>query len=524
VNFKKYIAELKRRNVFRSAITYLVIAWLIAQVSAIVLPAFNAPHYFMKTLIFILIIGFPISLIFAWIYELSPKGIKKIKNVEVAQFKDEPLKNQLNNDNKKLVVLPFQNTSLDNDSNYFSDGLTEEIIIRLSGIKELDIASRSTSMRYRDSELDIVSLGRELNARYLLQGTVRKFKNDLKISIALIDVEKDAQLWADIYHGKIEDVFGIQEQVSKKIVKSLQLKLTPKEKVALSKRATMNSDAYDANLRAREFLFRYTKSYLLLAIDLFQNAIDLDSKYAAAYAGMAEACALLYETHDKNLKWIIKAEESSLKALIYEPASSEAYSALGLVYYNKNLPKEALIAAEKAISFDPDNFFAYWVRGRLYRVMDRDYEAVFDFNKVLELNGDFHSPYGDLQMAYETLQDKKNLQATVERAVLFYPNYLLHHPDDSRAHQFYAFTLKRLGRLEEAKKEMQKGIEQNPNDPIIVYNAACFYALIDDKKVAIENLKKAMSNGFENYNYLKHDPDLNSLQKEPDFVALMQGK
>jgi len=524
VNFKKYIAELKRRNVFRTAITYLIVAWLIAQVSSIVLPAFNAPHYLMKTFIFILIIGFPVSLVFAWVYELSAKGIKKIKNVEEEKLNSEHPNHKPNNDNKKLVVLPFQNLSSDNDSNYFSDGLTEEIIIRLSGIKELDIASRSTSMRYRDSELDIVSLGQELNANFLLQGTVRKLKHDLKISTALIDVEKDAQLWAEIYHGKIEDVFGIQEQVAKKIVKSLQLKLTPKEKVALGKRATMNTDAHDANLRAREFLFRYTKTYLLLAIDLFQNAIDSDSKYAAAYAGMAEACALLYETHDKNLKWITKAEESSLKALIYDPSSSEAYSALGLVYYNKNLPKEALIATEKAIAFDPDNFFAYWVRGRLYRVMERDAEAVFDFNKVLELNGDFHSPYGDLQMAYQTLHDEKNLQDTIERAELFYPTYLLHHPDDSRAHQFYAFTLKRLGRLEEAKKEMHKGIEQNPNDPIIVYNAACFYALIDDKPAAIENLKKAMENGFENYNYLKHDPDLSCLQKEPDFLALMKGK
>ena len=524
MNFKKYIAEFKRRNVFRSAITYLLVAWVIAQVFAIVLPAFNAPKYFMKTLIFILIIGFPISLFFAWVYELSPKGIKKFRNVDSEKLNAEQPKNQLNTNNKKLVVLPFQNTSTDNDSNYFSDGLTEEIIIRLSGIKELDVASRSTSMRYRDSELDIVSLGRELKAGYLLQGTVRKFKDELKIATALIDVEKDTQLWADIYHGKIEDVFGIQEQVSKKIVNSLQLKLTPKEKVALGKRATMNSDAYDANLRAREFLFRYTKSYLLLAIDLFQNAIDLDPKYAAAYAGMAEACSLLYETHDKNSKWIKKAEEASVIALIYDPASSEAYSALGLVYYNKNLPKEALEATEKAISFDPDNFFAYWVRGRLYRVMERDAEAVFDFNKVLELNGDFHSPYGDLQMAYETLHDKKNLQETVERAALFYPTYLLHHPDDSRAHQFYAFTLKRLGRLEEAKIEMQKGIEQNPNDPIIVYNAACFYALIDDKKAAVENLKKAIDNGFENYNYIKHDPDINSLKEEPDFIALMKGK
>ena len=522
MNFKKYIAELKRRNVLKKAITYLVVAWVIAQVSSIVLPAFNAPPYLMKTLIFILIIGFPVSLVFAWLYHFSVKGIKKNKNGEELKLNTELSKHTSKNDNKKLVVLPFQNLSLDNDNNYFSDGLTEEIIIRLSGIKELDIASRSTSMRYRDSVLDVVTLGQELNASFLLQGTVRKMNNDLKISTALIDVEKDAQLWAEIYHGEIKDVFGIQEQVAKKIVKSLQLKLTPKEKVALGKRATMNSEAYDANLRARDFLFRYTKTYLLLAIELFQNAIDLDPKYAAAYAGMAEACALLYETHDKNLKWIKKAEESSLKALIYDSTSSEAYSSLGLVYYNKNLPKEALIATEKAITFDPENFFAYWVRGRLYRVMERDAEAVFDFNKVLELNGDFHSPYGDLQMAYETLHDEKNLQDIIERAQLFYPTYLLHHPDDSRAHQFYAFTLKRLDRLEEAKNEMRKGIEQNPNDPIIVYNAACFYALIDDKPAAIENLKKAMENGFENYNYLKHDPDLNCLQNEPDFQALMK--
>ena len=239
---------------------------------------------------------------------------------------------------------------------------------------------------------------------------------------------------------------------------------------------------------------------------------------------MSEACALLYETHDKNLKWIKKAEESSLKALIYHPTSSEAYSALGLVYYNKNLLNEALIASQKAISFDPDNFFAYWVRGRLFRLMDRDSDALIDFNKVLDLNGNFHSPYGDLQMVYETLHDKKNLQDTIERAALFYPSYLMHHPDDSRAHQFYAFTLKRLGRIEEAKKEMNKGIEQNPNDPIIIYNAACFYALIDDKASAIENLKKAIDSGFENYAYLKNDPDLCSLQNESDFIALIQGK
>jgi len=300
--------------------------------------------------------------------------------------------------------------------------------------------------------------------------------------------------------------------------------LSPKEKVALGKRATTNSDAFDANLRAREFLFRYTESYILLSIDLFQKAVDIDSKYAAAYAGMSEAYALLYETHDKKLIWLEKAEETALKALIYDPGSSEAYSALGLVYYNKNSLDEALIAVQKAISFDPDNFFAYWIRGRLYRMKDRDSEAIIDFNKVLEINGDFHSAYGDLQMSYEKLEDKENLQDTIQRAALFYPDYLLHNPEDARAHQFYAFTLERLGRRKEAKIEMRKGIEINPNDLIIIYNAACFYALIGDKTASIENLKKAIDNGFGNYEYIKHDPDLYSLKKEPDFIELIQGK
>ncbi|PTM02452.1 MAG: hypothetical protein DA407_15195, partial [Bacteroidetes bacterium] len=278
MNLKKYIAELKRRKVFKPAITYLIVAWLIAQVFSVVFPAFNAPNYFMKTLIIALIIGFPLNLILAWIYELTPQGIKKTKNMTAKASISTQTNAILNNGTDKLVVLPFQNISSSNGNNYFSNGLTEEIIVRLSGIEELDIASRSTSMRYRDSKLDNESLGRELNARYLLGGTVRRHKNDLRISTELIDLKKDTTLWAEIYQGNITDVFVIQEQVSKKIVKSLQLKLSPKEKVALGKKATLNIEAHDANLKAREFLFKYTKSYLLLAIDLFQNAIDLDPK------------------------------------------------------------------------------------------------------------------------------------------------------------------------------------------------------------------------------------------------------
>ncbi len=524
MNVKKYIAELKRRNVFKPAIAYLLVAWLIVQVADIVLSTFDAPPYIMKALMYVLIIGFPLNLILTWIYDLTPKGFKKTEHIKEELSVLSESNQGLEKNNKKLAVLPFRSIDSQNGSDYFSDGLTEEIIIRLSGIKELEIASRSTSMQYKNSDMDILSLGHDLNARYLLQGTVRRNNGDLRIATELIDVEKDAGLWAEIYSGKMTDIFEIQEKVSKQIVKSLQLRISPKEKVALCKRATVSCEAFDAYLRAREFLFRYTKSYLLLSIDLFQNALDFDEKYASAYAGMSEACAMLYETHDKKPVWLEQAEQSALKALIYDPNSSEAYSALGLVYYNKNLLDEALLATQKAISFDPDNFFAYWIRGRLYRMKDRDSEAVIDFNKVLELNSDFHSAYGDLQMSYEKLKDERSLEDTIQRAALFYPNYLLHKPEDARAHQFYAFTLERLGRRKEAKIEMKKGIEINPNDLIIVYNAACFYALMGDNIASIENLKKALDNGFENFEYIKHDPDLFGLREEPGFIALLQGK
>ena len=145
MNIKKFIAELKRRNVIKPTIAYLIVAWLVAQVADIVLPTFDAPLSIMKTLIFVLIIGFPINLIFAWVYELSPKGIKKTKNVEEVISVSQKSNHELNKNNKKLVVLPFQNISSNNGNNYFSNGLTEEIIIRLSGIEELGIASRSTS-------------------------------------------------------------------------------------------------------------------------------------------------------------------------------------------------------------------------------------------------------------------------------------------------------------------------------------------------------------------------------------------
>lgn len=186
---------------------------------------------------------------------------------------------------KAIAVLPFDNISPEKESDYFCDGLMGELIANLSRLKDIRVVSRTSSMQYKGTKKDIKTIGRELDARYIIEGNVRKFQDNLRITAQLIDVESDAQLWAETYKGKLADVFDIQEQVSKQIVDALMVKLTPTEQVALTKRSTVNAEAFDYYLRARGFLYRFSKNNINIAMQLFNKAIELDPRYAAAYAG-----------------------------------------------------------------------------------------------------------------------------------------------------------------------------------------------------------------------------------------------
>ena len=425
---------------------------------------------------------------------------------------------------KAIAVLPFDNISPDKESDYFSDGLTEELIASFSRLKDVRVVSRTTSMQYKGTKKDVKTIGRELGVRYIMEGSVRKFQDNLRITAQLIDVESDAQLWAETYKGQLADVFDMQEQVSKQIVDALMVKLTPTEKVVLTKRATLNAEAFDCNLRARNFLYHRTKKSVHAAVQLFQKAIELDPRYAAAYAGLGEACATLYQSFERKEPWLDRAIESSLKALMYDSSLSEAYAALALSYFNKKSLNEALTASQKAIELDPNNFTGYWILGRIYHSTDRDREAVEMFKKVVALNPEFYSAYGDLQMTYERLGEMDKYKETIQAALQVYPHYLLLHPDDARAHMYCAITLFQAGKPEDAKTTAAKAIELNPDDPLMLYNAACFYARLGEKRLAVESLKNSVATGHEDYEWFKRDPDLNSIRNEPEYIELMKGK
>ncbi|MBI2620361.1 MAG: protein kinase [Ignavibacteriales bacterium] len=425
---------------------------------------------------------------------------------------------------KSIAVLPFENISPEKESEYFSDGLTEELIANLSQLKDVRVVSRTTSMQYKNTKKDIKTIGRELVIRYVVEGSVRRFQDNLRITAQLVEVETDTQLWAETYKGKLADVFDIQEQVAKQIVDALMIKLTPTEKVVLEKRATLNSEAFDCYLRARNFLDHSTKASIQFAIQLFQKAIELDARYAPAYAGLGQTYALLYERFDRNPVWLDKAIDASLKGLMYDATLSNAYASLGLAYFNKKMIDEALTATRKAIELDENNFNGYWILGRISHITDHDQEAVDYLKKALFLNPDFHTVYGDLVIIYKRLGEMEKYAEILQASLEFYPRYLSQHPDDARAHIYYAITLVRARRTEEAKHEAARAIEISPDDPLMMYNAACFYAQLGEKAAALETLKRALRSGFEYYDWIKRDSDLEPLRDDPAYKELIAGK
>jgi serine/threonine protein kinase/Flp pilus assembly protein TadD len=423
------------------------------------------------------------------------------KMSEVNQLLDE-VRNTIENaaasvKTKAIAVLPFGNISQDKESDYFGDGLTEELIVNLSKVKEIRVVPRATSMQYRGSSKDVKTIGRELSTRYILSGNVRKFQENLRISVELIDIDSEEQIWAETYKGKLADVFDIQEQVSKQIVDALMVKLSPTEKIVLTKRSTVNAEAFDCYLRARDFLYRRTKNGIQFAIQLFKKATELDPRYAAAYAGLGEAYATLHYDYDTKDIWIEKAIESCLRGLMYDPTLAEAYSALGFAYMSRKSIDEAISAGQKAIELDPNNFTGYWILGRLYHLTDRDKEAVEMHKKAIALNPNFHTAYGDLRILYERLGEKQKHDDILQTLIEVYPRYLAQHPDDARSHIYYAIDLAHVGRKDEARVEAERALELSPGDSLMMYNAAFFYARMGEVKLAIESLKNSIAAGLE---------------------------
>lgn len=424
-----------------------------------------------------------------------------------------------------LAVLPFQNISPDEETDYFSDGLTEELIARLSLVSEIELISRWASMQYKGAKLDIRAIGSELGARYIVGGSVRRFRESVRVTVQLVDVDTNRQIWGNTYKGKLDDIFDIQEQLAKQIVEALKLQLSFSEKLSLTKRQTVNAQAYDLYLRGQEYLYRLTKRSVEYAIQLFEKAIELDPRYAAAYAACSSAYGQMYQYFSREEHYRTKAQELSFKALMYDNNLPEAYTAMGLSYFIWGKFDEAAESGRKAIELNPDDFIAYWTLGRIHFSTGKAQDAVELFRRVIELKPRFYVAHADLRMAYEALGQMEEAAALSRKlAEELLPTYLLQSPDDSRARMFYAVTLSQVGRREDAIREGATALEMSPGDSVMFYNGACLYSRLGEIRKAVDTLRQAIAGGTKNFGWMRNDPDLGPLRDDPEFKELMEGK
>jgi TolB-like protein/Flp pilus assembly protein TadD len=423
-----------------------------------------------------------------------------------------------------LAVLPFDNISPDQETDYFSDGLTEELIARLSLVSEIELVSRWASMQFKGAKQDIKAIARELGARYIVGGSVRRFRDSVRVTVQLVDAETNRQIWGDTYKGKLDDIFDIQEQVAKQIVEALKLKLSFSEKLSLTKRQTVNVQAYDLYLRGQDFLYRLSRRGTERAIQLFEKAIELDPRYAAAYAGCSSAYGQMYQWFSREEQYRDKAQELSFKALMYDSNLPEAYTAMGLSYFIWGKLDEAPASGRKAIELDPDDFIAYWTLGRIQFSTGNLAEALALFERVIEIKPGFYMAHSDLKQTYVGLGRTVEAEAVSRKCLELLPNYLLQNPDDARARMFYAITLLEVGRNGEAISEGTAALEMSPGDSVMLYNGACLYSRLGEKQRAIDTLRQAIAAGVTNFGWMKHDPDFDPIRNEPGFLELMQGQ
>lgn len=423
-----------------------------------------------------------------------------------------------------LAVLPFDNISADENADYFSDGLTEELIARLSLVSEIELVSRWASMQYKGVRKDIKAIGLELGARYIIGGSVRRAQDSVRITVQLVDVVTNRQVWGDTYKGKLDDIFEIQEQVAKQIVEALKLKLTFTEKLSLTKRQTVNVQAYDFYLRGQEYLYRLTKRSVEYAIQLFEKAIELDPRYAAAYAACSSAYGQMYQYFSRHEQYRDKAQEFSFKALMYDSNLPEAYAAMGLSYFIWGKLDEAAASGRKAIELDPDNFIAYWTLGRINFTTGKFDEALQLFQKAIDIKPGFYAAHLDVKQAYDGLGRTAEAKAATEKALEIMPNYLLQNPDDARAKMLYAVTLAEVGRKDEAIAEGAAALDLAPGDSLMLYNGACLYAQLGERNRAIATLREAIDAGVTNFQWMMNDPDLYSLHDDPEFLELAKDR
>ena len=421
-----------------------------------------------------------------------------------------------------VAVLAFSDISAAKDQTYFCDGISEEIINNLTRIKGLRVASRTSSFAFKGKTEDIRSIGRKLGVASVLEGSVRKDENQLRISAQLIKVEDGYHLWSERYDRELKDIFKIQDEIARSITATLKIALTPRESVALSKAPTTDLEAYDYYLRGKQFFYQYKNRGVEFALKMFKHAIELDSTYVRAYAGIADCCSFLFMHAGSKTMHQEEADRMSQRALDLDMDSAEAHASRGLACSLKKDFAEAEAEFEQAIQLDPTLFEAYYFYARICFEQGKLEKTIQLYEKSIEVNPqDYQAPLLVAQV-HADLGDEENATMSRRRGVKAVEERLKLHPDDTRALYMGANGLVGLGEIEKGLEWAKQALTIDPNEPMVLYNAACVQSLAHRYDDALDSLERSVASGLMHKNWLIHDSNLDPLRRLPRYKKLIK--
>ena len=421
-----------------------------------------------------------------------------------------------------IAVLPFNNMSGDPEQEYFSDGITEDIITDLSKVSGLFVVGRNTSFAFKGRSVQLVEAARELGVKFILEGSVRKAGDRVRVTGQLIDGATGGHLWADRYDRDLTDIFAIQDEITQAIVEQLKIHLLPDEREAISQAPTEDVEAYNYYLKGRQLFHAFTRSYLLLAKEMFAKAVEIDPGFARAYAGMASSISRLWGMYNVPTD----AEELLAitdKALELDPNLSEAHAARGEALANSDRRDEAAAAFERALELDPNSFDASLSYARFCVTEGKLEKSIELYTRALEIQPDDCQAPLLLQIVYRSLGRNEEAESYGRLGLKRAEEQLKLHPENSRPAQLGAVTLASLGDRERALKWLERVKLIDPDDNNARYNAACTYAQIGEIEQALDTLEDWVKHcGAEQEMWFLHDSDLDPVREHPRYSQLLQ--
>ena len=459
-------------------------------------------------------------------------GERRLKNIDApvrvySITLDQPAKNGASSarqqgERPSVAVLPFINMSGDPEQEYFSDGITEDIITDLSKVSGLFVVARNTVFTFKGKTVEVQQAAKHLGVNFILEGSVRKAGSRVRVTGQLINGKDGGHVWADRYDRDLTDIFAIQDEITHAIVEQLKVKLLPQEKKSIGQTPTANVEAYTYYLRGRDFFYRHSKRYYQLARRMFAKAVELDPLYARAYAGIAncDSILFLYCREDVAIDSIL---DTSAKALALDDKLAEAHASRGIALSLMHQYDQATTEFERAIALDPNSFEAHYLYARSSCAHGKLERAAALFERAAAINPeDYQSPCLLIQV-YRSLGRDEDSKNAARRGVKLAERELTTHPEDPRPAHLGITALIELGENERAREWISRALAIDPDDPLTQYNVACGYTKLGDIDAAFDLLERSLPRaGPELAEWVKHDSDLDALRSRPRYQKILE--